>query len=102
MVVSYQNREASFDPKTLAFGPLAATHKSGSIGDLALDPSSIQLTSTEPPSFKPHVSPAARPWQRGRWLDRLVLNVANYCNLDCVYCYAQGGRLRRPAREDEL
>ncbi len=30
-------------------------------------------------------------WTPGTTLERLVLNVNNFCNLDCVYCYAQGG-----------
>jgi uncharacterized protein len=91
MIVSYQNRQASFDPKTLGFGPIIYTQGRGSIEDLRLDPDSIESASGETLSNTTHIGPNTRPWQRGPWLDRLVLNVANYCNLDCVYCYAQGG-----------
>jgi len=35
-------------------------------------------------------------------LDRLVINVANLCNLDCVYCYAQGGDYGGPQEKMSL
>jgi uncharacterized protein len=88
MIVSYQERSASFDPRTLAFEPISAIEEAAGMVD-ALHHVSPQFgnsgTVALPGSAK------SRPWKRGRWLDRLVLNVANYCNLDCVYCYAQGG-----------
>jgi uncharacterized protein len=91
MIVSYQNRRASFDPKTLAFASIIDPEESGGITNVSLDTDPIQLPLDQLYPIEPYVGPVTRPWQRGRWLDRLVLNVANYCNLDCVYCYAQGG-----------
>lgn len=77
MLLEYRGRQATFDAETLAFQPV------------------LDRVATSP-------RPAARAvnipeedgtfrWLPGRYLERLVLNVANYCNLDCVYCYAQGG-----------
>lgn len=46
-----------------------------------------------------HVCPVPPTAQSSpRRLDRLALNVANLCNLDCAYCYAQGGGYGGPRR----
>jgi uncharacterized protein len=83
LTVRYRDRRATFDPITLAFEAddgLARAH-----------------VRAETPAPRPaDETPVAAP--RRPVLERLVLNVANYCNLDCVYCYAGGGGYGRPPK----
>jgi sulfatase maturation enzyme AslB (radical SAM superfamily) len=102
MIVSYQDRRASFDPKTLVFTPIGRTEGSRNPTDISLDPRPSQLHPSRLDPVEPYAKRVVQPWRRGRWLDRLVLNVANYCNLDCVYCYAQGGDYGGPHEKMSL
>ena len=77
MLVQYAGREAVFDPVTLAFSRTAG----GAGHELTADPGRARESGRGVQSLA----------QDRRYLQRLVLNVANICNLDCVYCYAQGG-----------
>ncbi len=72
MVVQYNGKSANFDPKTLAFG-IANDYNS-----LA---HTIDFTNIA----------AVKQFYPSKQLERLVLNIANLCNLNCSYCYAQGG-----------
>jgi uncharacterized protein len=72
MVVQHQGRSANFDPTTLAFG------LSPDYNDFIHGIDFTQISSVK--QFHP-----------SRQLERLVLNIANLCNLNCSYCYAQGG-----------
>lgn len=74
MLVSYRGRSAFFDPDTLNFGP----------------PGSEGRAAAWAPPAPARPSPLEAATDR-TVLERLVINVANTCNLDCVYCYAQGG-----------
>jgi uncharacterized protein len=78
MLVRYSGREAYFNPISLEFGKADAREGDRTrVGVVdGIDDSAGKVESL------------AR--SRGV-LQRLVLNVANTCNLDCVYCYAQGG-----------
>lgn len=72
MVVQHNGRFANFDPQTLAFGV------SSDYNDILHN---IDFTNiSEVKQFYP-----------SKHLERLVLNIANLCNLNCTYCYAQGG-----------
>lgn len=80
MLITYQGRTAYFDPETLFFrAPDAAD--TGARSELVLS----GLDDVR------GLADAEDVTRDRRVLDRLVLNVANWCNLDCVYCYAQGG-----------
>ncbi len=95
MRLTYRGRAAEFDPVSLAFS--RDTHTAWAGAATSLDP---RLT---PPVASSHAQPlrvfskqiqskdATYVFRHGSQLNRLVLNVANFCNLDCVYCYAQGG-----------
>lgn len=72
MIVTYNGRIANFDPATLAFG----NSDDFNAHNLHLDFTSIAPVKNFYPS---------------KQLERLVLNIANLCNLNCSYCYAQGG-----------
>jgi len=77
MLVRYAGREASFDPISLEFSKTAEGAKEDFY---------------RPPSGAENSQQGIELLARSRSvLQRLVLNVANTCNLDCVYCYAQGG-----------
>lgn len=72
MVVQHKERRANFDPATLAFG------LNSDYNDFVHN---IDFTKiSEVKQFHPSTQ-----------LERLVLNIANLCNLNCSYCYAQGG-----------
>lgn len=82
VVVEYGGRFAEFDPTSLHFHTTSST-------------TPVKSRRTAPPgaaiaaeAAEAHIAQIATS---RRQLERLVLNVANYCNLDCVYCYAQGG-----------
>jgi uncharacterized protein len=78
VLVRYAGREAHFDPTTLAFSKSA---------DDLLDRGQVTPSEGDTDADALLLDIA----QERRYLQRLVLNVANTCNLDCVYCYAQGG-----------
>lgn len=90
LLLEYGGRRAEFDPDSLAYRPV--------FSEAGLD-----LDSAVAARRNGHRAPRARPstagsrlhdpwrWTPERTLERLVLNVNNFCNLDCVYCYAQGG-----------
>ena len=95
MQVIYRGRSAEFDPATLAFAPgmppllpAAAQSRHSSVASpIAPVPASpLPLVTRGLRSRDPEYV-----FRSGSKLHRLVLNVANVCNLDCVYCYAQGG-----------
>jgi len=77
LTLQHAGRRALFDPSTLwlsASTDHAPPHHSGSgCRPLTTVADTRELTADR------------------RQLERLVLNVANLCNLDCGYCYAQGG-----------
>jgi len=88
----YRGRAAEFDPASLAFSPELRggspvppppyrTPAATSVGAQPLRLITRKLQSKDP----------AFAFRHGSQLNRLVLNVANFCNLKCVYCYAQGG-----------
>ncbi|MEV7685607.1 radical SAM protein [Streptomyces bungoensis] len=76
MFVRYAGREAHFDPRSLKFDKSAT----GLLSQPDVAPANPEVNESI------QVLASSR-----RSLQRLVLNVANTCNLDCVYCYAQGG-----------
>jgi uncharacterized protein len=75
VTVSYRGRDALFDPATLAYGAAGAPLP---LASAPLAPAAID------PTFNGR-----------RFLERLVVNIANTCNLACGYCYAQGGHYGR-------
>lgn len=72
MLLTHRGRSAYFDQKSLAFGVSEDWNKNA-----VIDFSTI--------------SPVSELYPSKRLLERLVLNIANLCNLNCSYCYAQGG-----------
>jgi uncharacterized protein len=72
MIVTHNGRSANFDPATLAFG----TGEDWNNAHHNIDFTQIA---------------AVKQFYPSRQLERLVLNIANICNLNCSYCYAQGG-----------
>jgi uncharacterized protein len=80
MLLRYAGREARFDPMSLAFNQ-ASEGEEG-----------VERTWHATPDGGGKLDEKVESLARSRSsLQRLVLNVANTCNLDCVYCYAQGG-----------
>jgi len=78
MKVRYAGREAFFEPDSLMFGRTDIEEnvlRARAPSELAATPSAATVEVAQSRDV----------------LERLVLNVANLCNLDCVYCYAQGG-----------
>lgn len=69
MIVSYKNMSAFYEPKSLHFGL-----QEDDIININSSLVKIQTINKSP-----------------KYLERLVLNIANICNLNCSYCYALGG-----------
>src|SRR4051794_4735036 len=92
MILEYDGRFANFDKVTCAFAPLASAD-GVQIGHLRPTPS-------PEPGHQPRPKEPTSSTQRS--LQRLVINVNNYCNLGCVYCYAQGGDYGGPSEKLEL
>jgi len=78
MRLTYAGRSAELDPISFFFRPILNEDR-----DLT---NNFNLPSVFQKSIEKKISERNK-----NTLERLVINVANMCNLDCVYCYAQGG-----------
>jgi sulfatase maturation enzyme AslB (radical SAM superfamily) len=92
MILTFRNRRAFFDPSTYAFYSLASPDLDPSAEKREALPAPLSTASVEANMDAAAISQRIRGFTSSRKvLERLVLNVANYCNLNCGYCYAEGG-----------
>jgi uncharacterized protein len=84
ITLQYRGRSAEYDSKSLLFQAVTDRNRGH-----ALTSRNRSDSAAAHPDLAADAAIALA--KDRRQLDRLVLNVANFCNLDCVYCYAQGG-----------